>query len=150
MRPSCVGKNIKVVGILKYKTFGKTTAKFPAKNPRTSGYKVQNNDYEIKEKKESPSEKQKFCDFDKWRHHITNISKAREYIRFMSENHKIYSVASNKIVVSNDDQYTKSLLKMINFGEVTVENFNSNWSQIPDQLYRISITDGSGSEKNLI
>ena len=44
----------------------------------------------------------------------------------MSENHKIYSVASNKIVVSNDDQYTKSLLKMINFGEVTVENFNSN------------------------
>lgn len=104
MRPSCVGKNIKVVGILKYKTFGKTTAKFPAKNPRTSGYKVQNNDYEIKEKKESPSEKQKFCDFDKWRHHIPNISKAREYIRFMSENHKIYSVASNKIVVSNDDQ----------------------------------------------
>ena len=40
---------------------------------------------------------------------------------------------------------------MINFDEYTSENkieHNSKWPYIPDHLYRILITGGSGLEKN--
>ena len=41
---------------------------------------------------------------------------------------------------------------MINFEDATKENIkehNPNWPQIPDHLYRILITGGSGSEKQI-
>ena len=42
---------------------------------------------------------------------------------------------------------------MINFNDIAKENIkkhNPNWSQIPDHLYRILITEGSGSGKKII
>ena len=42
--------------------------------------------------------------------------------------------------------------KMINFHNVTKENINEhnpNWAQIPDHPYRILISGGSGSGKQI-
>ena len=47
-------------------------------------------------------------------------------------------------------QYDKTIQKMINFDDVIKEGkkaYNPNWPKIPDHLYRLLITGGSGSGK---
>ena len=129
--PLPVGKNKKVVDLMKSGRGCEIITKLSTTVPKTNGCRAKKEDHEredsefIKTKgvKEFAYKELTSDDFDKCVHDITNTPIIKEQTSFRSINHKTYSVTSNKIAIHSPNENDKETLDK---DGITTSHFRSN------------------------
>ena len=99
-RPLPIGKNEKVIGLMKDELEGKIITEFIALRPKTYSY-LTDNDKIDKKVKGIIKKMIKFNDYKKCLLNDQVILKSQQ--RFISTKHDVYTEDVNKIALSNDD-----------------------------------------------
>ena len=103
-RPLPIGKNKKVIGLMKDELGGEITTEFISLRPQTYSYMTDNNKIDKKAKGTKKCIIKKMIKFDDYEKYLLNdkvILKSQQ--RFISNKHDVYMEDVNKITLSNDD-----------------------------------------------
>ena len=103
-RPLAIGKNKKVIGLMKDELGGEIITKFIALRPKIYSYLTDNDKIDKKAKGTKKCVIKKMIKFDDSKKCLLNdkvILKSQQ--RFISNKHDVYTENVNKIVLSNDD-----------------------------------------------
>ena len=103
-RPLPIGKNKKVIGVMKDELGGEIITEFIALRPKTYSYLSDNDKIDKKAKGTKKCVIKKMIKFDDYKKCLLNdkvILKSQQ--RFMSTKHDVYTENVNKIALSNDD-----------------------------------------------
>ena len=103
-RPLPIGKNKKIIGLIKDKLGGEIITEFIALRPKTYSYLTDNDKIDKKAKGAKKCVMKKMIKFDDYKKCLLNdkvILKSQQ--RFISNKHDVYTEDVNKIVLSNDD-----------------------------------------------
>ena len=103
-RPLPIGKNKKIIGLIKDKLGGEIITEFIALRPKTYSYLTDNDKIDKKAKGAKKCVIKKMIKFDDYKKCLLNdkvILKSQQ--RFISNKHDVYTADVNKIVLSNDD-----------------------------------------------
>ena len=103
-RPLPIGKNKKIIGLIKDKLGGEIITEFIALRPKTYSYLTDNDKIDKKAKGAKKCVIKKMIKFDDYKKCLLNdkvILKSQQ--RFISNKHDVYTEDVNKIVLSNDD-----------------------------------------------
>ena len=103
-RPLPIGKNKKVIGLMKDELGGETITEFIALRPKTYSYLTDNDKIDKKAKGTKKCVIKKMIKFDDYKKCLLNdkvILKSQQ--RFISKKHDVYTEDVNKIALSNDD-----------------------------------------------
>ena len=103
-RPLPIGKNKKVIGLMKDELGGEIITEFIALRPKTYSYLSDNDKIDKKAKGTKKCIIKKMIKFDDYKKCLLNdkvILKSQQ--RFMSTKHDVYTENVNKIALSNDD-----------------------------------------------
>ena len=103
-RPLLMGKNKKVIGLMKDELGGEIITKFIALRPKTYSYLTDNDKIDKKAKGTKKCVIKKLIKFDDYKKCLLNdkvILKSQQ--RFISNKHDVYTENVNKIALSNDD-----------------------------------------------
>ena len=103
-RPLTIGKNKKVIGLMKDELGGEIITEFIALRPKTYSYLTDNDKIDKKAKGTKKCIIKKMIKFDDYKKCLLNdkvILKSQQ--RFMSTKHDVYTENVNKITLSNDD-----------------------------------------------
>ena len=103
-RPLSIGKNKKVIGLMKDELGGEIITEFIALRPKTYPYLTDNNKIDKKAKGTKKCIIEKMIKFDDYKNCLLNdkvILKSQQ--RFISSKHDVYTKNVNKIALSNDD-----------------------------------------------
>ena len=103
-RPLPIGKNKKVIGLMKDELGGEIITEFIALRPKTYSYLTDNDKIDKKAKGTKKCVMKKMIKFDDYKKCLLNdkvILKSQQ--RFISNKHDVYTEDVNKIALSNDD-----------------------------------------------
>ena len=103
-RPLPIGKNKRVIGVMKDELGGEIITEFIALRPKTYSYLSDNDKIDKKAKGTKKCVIKKMIKFDDYKKCLLNdkvILKSQQ--RFMSTKHDVYTENVNKIALSNDD-----------------------------------------------
>ena len=103
-RPLPIGKNKKVIGLMKVELGGEISIEFIALRPKTYSYLTDNNKIDKKAKGTKKCVIKKMIKFDDYKKCLLNdkvILKSQQ--SFMSNKHDVYTEDVNRIALSNDD-----------------------------------------------
>ena len=103
-RPLPIGKNIKVIGLMKDELGGEIITEFIALRPKTYSYLTDNDEIDENPKGTKKYIIKKRIKFDDYKKSLLNhkvMLKSQQ--RFISKNHDVYTELVNKIALSNDD-----------------------------------------------
>ena len=103
-RPLPIGKNKKVIGLMKDELGGEIIMEFIALRPKTYSYLIDNDKIDKKAKGTKKCIIKKMIKFDDYKKCLLNdkvILKSQQ--RFISTKHDVYTENVNKIALSNDD-----------------------------------------------
>ena len=103
-RPLTIGKNEKVIGLMKYELGGEIITEFIALRPKTYSYLTDNYKIDKKTKGTKKCIIKKMIKFDDYKKCLLNdkvILKSQQ--RFISNKHDVFTEDVNKIALSNDD-----------------------------------------------
>ena len=103
-RPLLMGKNKKVIGLMKDELGGEIITEFVTLRPKTYSYLTDNSKEDKKAKGTKKCVIKKMIKFDNYKKCLFNdkvILKSQQ--RFISNKHDVYTEDTNKIVLSNDD-----------------------------------------------
>ena len=103
-RPLPIGKNKKIIGLMKDELGGEIITEFIALRPKTYSYLKDNDKIDKKAKGTKKSAIKKMIKFDDYKKCLLNdevILKSQQ--RFISNKHNVYTEDVNKIALSNDD-----------------------------------------------
>ena len=103
-RPLLMGKNKKVIGLMKDELGGEIITEFVTLRPKTYSYLTDNSKEDKKAKGTKKCVIKKMIKFDNYKKCLLNdkvILKSQQ--RFISNKHNVYTEDTNKIVLSNDD-----------------------------------------------
>ena len=103
-RPLLLGKNKKVIGLMKDELGGEIITEFIALRPKTYSYLTDNDKIDKKAKGTNKCVIKKMIKFDDYKKCLLNdkvILKSQQ--RFISTKHDVYTENINKIALSNDD-----------------------------------------------
>ena len=103
-RPLPIGKNKKVIGLMKDELGGEIFTEFIALRPKTFSYLIDNDKIDQKAKGTKKCIIKKIVKFDDYKKCLLNdevILKSQQ--RFISTKHDVYTEDVNKIALSNDD-----------------------------------------------
>ena len=103
-RPLPIGKNKKVIGLMKDELGGEIITEFIALRPKTYSYLTDNDKIDKKAKGTKKCVIKKMITFDDYKKCLLNdkvILKSQQ--RFISKKHDVYTEDVNKIALSNDD-----------------------------------------------
>ena len=103
-RPLPIGKNKKVIGLMKDELGGQIITEFIALRPKTYSYLTDNNKIGKKAKGTKKCAINKMIKFDDYKNCLLNdkiLLKSQQ--RFISTKHDVYTEDVNKIALSNDD-----------------------------------------------
>ena len=103
-RPLPIGKNKKVIGLMKDELGGEIITEFIALRPKTYSYLTNNDKIDKKAKGTKKCVIKKMIKFDDYKKCLLTdkvISKSQQ--RFISTKHDVYTENVNKIALSNDD-----------------------------------------------
>ena len=100
-RPLLMGKNKKVIGLMKDELGGEIITEFVTLRPKTYSYLTDDNKEDEGTKKCVIKKMIKFDDYKKCLLNDKVILKSQQ--RFISNKHDVYTENINKIVLSNDD-----------------------------------------------
>ena len=103
-RPLPIGKNKKVIGLMKDELEGEIIAEFIALRPKTYSYLTDNDKIDKKAKGTKKCAINKMIKFDDYKNCLLNdkiLLKSQQ--RFISNKHDVYTEDINKIALSNDD-----------------------------------------------
>ena len=103
-RPLPIGKNKKVIGLMKDELGGEIITEFIALRPKTYSYLTDNDKIDKKAKGTKKCIIKKMIKFDDYKKCLLNdkvILKSQQ--RFISTKHDVYTENVNKIALSNDD-----------------------------------------------
>ena len=104
-RPLPIGKNKKVIGLMKNELGGEIITEFIALRPKTYSYLTDNDKIDKKAKGTKKCVIKKMIKFDDYKKCLLNdkvILKSQQ--RFISNKHNVYSEDVNKIALNNDDK----------------------------------------------
>ena len=100
-RPLPIGKNKKVIGLIKHELGGEIITKFIALRPKTYSYLMDN---DKKAKGTKKCRVNKLIKFDDYKNCLLNDKiSLKSQQRFISNKHDVYTEDVNKITLSNDD-----------------------------------------------
>ena len=111
-RPLPIGKNKKVIGLMKNELGGEIITEFIALRPKTYSYLTDNDKIDKKAKGTKKCVIKKMIKFDDYKKCLLNdkvILKSQQ--RFISNKHNVYSEDVNKIALNNDDDKKNSIIK---------------------------------------
>ena len=111
-RPLPIGKNKKVIGLMKNELGGEIITEFIALRPKTYFYLTDNDKIDKKAKGTKKCVIKKMIKFDDYKKCLLNdkvILKSQQ--RFISNKHNVYSEDVNKIALNNDDDKKNSIIK---------------------------------------
>ena len=103
-RPLPIGKNKKVIGLMKDELGGEIITDFITLRPKTYSYLTDNNKIDKKAKGTKKCAINKMVKFDDYKNCLLNdkiLLKSQQ--RFISKKHDVYTEDVNKITLSNDD-----------------------------------------------
>ena len=103
-RPLPMGKNKKVIGLMKYELGGEIITEFIALRPKTYSYLMDNDKIDKKAKGTKKCVIKKMIKFDDYKKCLLNdkvVLKSQQ--SFISNKHDVYAEDVNKIALSNDD-----------------------------------------------
>ena len=103
-RPLPIGKNTKIIGLMKDELGGEIITEFIALRPKTYSYLTDNDKIDKKAKGTKKCVIKKMIKFDDYKKCLLNdkvILKSQQ--RFVSNKHDVYTKDVNKIALSNDD-----------------------------------------------
>ena len=103
-RPLPIGKNKKVIGLMKDELGGEIITEFTALRPKTYSYLTDNDKIDKKAKGTKKCTINKMIKFNDYKKCLLNnevILKSQQ--RFISKKHDVYTENVNKIALSNDD-----------------------------------------------
>ena len=103
-RPLPIGKNKKVIGLMKNELGGEIITEFIDLRPKTHSYLTDNDKIDKKAKETKKCIIKKMIKFDDYKKCLLNdkvILKSQQ--RFISTKHDVYTENVNKIALSNDD-----------------------------------------------
>ena len=103
-RPLPIGKNKKIIGLMKDELGGEIITEFIALRPKTYSYLTVNDKIDKKAKGTKKCVIKKMIKFDDYKKCLLNdkvILKSQQ--RFISNKHNVYTEEVNKIALSNDD-----------------------------------------------
>ena len=103
-RPLPIGKNKKVIGLMKDKIGGEIMTEFIALRPKTYSYLTDNDKIDKKGKGTKKCAVNKMIKFNGYKNYLLNdkiLLKSQH--RFISNKHDVYREDVNKIALSNDD-----------------------------------------------
>ena len=109
-----MGKNKKVIGLMKDKLGGKIITEFVTLRPKTYSYLTDNGKEDKKAKGTKKCIIKKMIKFNDYKKYLLNdevIFKSQQ--RFISKKHDVYTENINKIALSNDDDKRIVLLDKI-------------------------------------
>ena len=110
-RPLPIGKNKKVIGLMKDELGGEIITEFIALRPKTYSYLTDNDKIDKKAKGTKKCVIKKMIKFDDYKKCLLNdevILKSQQ--RFISNKHDVYTKDVNKIALSNDDDDKRIVL----------------------------------------
>ena len=103
-RPLPIGKNKKVIGLMKDELGGEIITEFIALRPKTYSYLTDNDKIDKKAKGTKKCAINKMIKFDDYKNYFLNdkiLLKSQQ--RFISNKHDVYTEDVNKIALSHDD-----------------------------------------------
>ena len=102
-RPLPIGKNKKVIGLMKDELGGEIIMEFIALRPKTYSYLTDNGKIDKKAKGTKKCAINKVIKFDDYKNCLLNDEVTLKSQRFISKKHDVYMEDVNKIALSNDD-----------------------------------------------
>ena len=102
-RPLPLGKNKKVIGLMKDELGGEIIMEFIALRPKTYSYLTDNDKIDKKAKGTKKCVIKKMIKFDDYKKCLLNKLILKSQQRFISNKHDVYTEDVNKIALSNDD-----------------------------------------------
>ena len=111
-RPLPIGKNKKVIGLMKDELGGEIITEFIALRPKTYPYLTDNDKIDKKAKGTKKCAIKKMIKFDHYKKCLLNdkvILKSQQ--RFISNKHDVYTEDVNKVALSNDDDKRISIIR---------------------------------------
>ena len=103
-RPLSIGKNKKIIGLMKDELGGEIITEFIALRPKTYSYLTDNDKIDKKAKGMKKCVIKKMIKFDDYKKCLLNdevVLKSQQ--RFITNKHDVYTEYANKIALSNDD-----------------------------------------------
>ena len=110
-RPLPIGKNKKVIGLMKDELGGEIITEFIGLRPKTYSYLTDNDKIDKKAKGTKKCPVNKMIRFDDYKNCLLNdkiLLKSQQ--RFISNKHDVYTEDVNKIALSNDDDKKNSII----------------------------------------
>ena len=102
-RPLPIGKNKKVIGLMKDELGGEIITEFTALRPKTYSYLTDNDKIDKKAKGTKTCAINKMIKFNDYKKCLLNEVILKSQQRFISKKHNVYTENVNKIALSNDD-----------------------------------------------
>ena len=102
-RPLPIGKNKKVIGLMKDELGGEIITEFTALRPKTYSYLTDNDKIDKKAKGTKTCAINKMIKFNDYKKCLLNEVILKSQQRFISKKHDVYTENVNKIALSNDD-----------------------------------------------
>ena len=130
-RPLPIGKNIKVIGLMKDELGGEIITEFIALRPKTYSYLTDNDEIDENPKGTKKYIIKKRIKFDDYKKSLLNhkvMLKSQQ--RFISKNHDVYTELVNKIALSNDDDKKNNIIRQNYEFSVIRQNYKFWWEYL--------------------